>query len=206
MKTVELYKYNYFWRRGDHDADYSPQDRDDGTGDLLWNTLTKIVYDNDTSDWAIQSYLKCSKLLKKGQRWSREFNSKIEAPNRWIWYPYRALMKLFKVPSAVWKWTRPETDMTRDPYYAQGQCLFHFLKHKPDMPNEMMADLVESFIAVKLPWYLFRFNYITWRKRLIKSTSKLYVKRIRKVKEQSYVWCYQVKCKLDIDSFYKDTP
>ena len=48
------YKYKFFWRRGDKDGDESPQDRGDGTGDLIFNTMTKIVFDKDINNVTIK--------------------------------------------------------------------------------------------------------------------------------------------------------
>ena len=59
QKKVEWYKDGHFWRRGNADGDRSPQDRGDGTDDLLWNTLTKIEEDQDWSSWARISFIHC---------------------------------------------------------------------------------------------------------------------------------------------------
>jgi len=173
--------------------------------DQVYNDLTKIVHDIDTSDWAVRSYKECAKLLLNGKRWHDDYNTGLEAPNRWVWYPYWAIMKLLKIPSDGWSWQRPQTDMTRDPYYALGACCMHFMRNKTDMPNEMVAEIAEAFLQIKLPWYIFRFSYYRWKRGLINDKRKPYVIRIDYYRQKASVMYHEVKYKETDREFYENS-
>lgn len=194
MMAKVWYKYGYFWRRGDGDDDQSPLDRGDGTGDLIFNTLSKIVEDEDTSKWAFYSWLSCAGLLMDRKRWPNEFNAGTEAWNRWVWYPYIWITKRNKR-----KWTRPQSDMTRDPYHTFGDCYAHLYGTQEEFFNPWMKNV---FKMVKIPWYVFRLDTWIWRRRLIKDNSPHYVKRLRMIKSRAkYNWFK----KNYEDDFYEDT-
>jgi hypothetical protein len=162
------YTYENFWRRGDGDDDHTPQDRDDGTGDIIWNTLTKIVIDKDTSTWAVVSFCECAKLLRDDRRWPYGFDSGSEAPSIFIWYLHKAL--------GIKKYAnRPANDMTRDPHIAFGACYAHLLRS-----HNWACDmrLKSEYESVKMPLRIRRRTTTAWRKRMIKDNRKHYVKRL----------------------------
>ena len=73
---------------------------------------------------------------------------------------------------------RSQTRMTRDPYTAfYTACI--------------MLDLKEDIEIVKIPWYLYRPEVWTWRRRLIKDNSKDYVKRLRYLRALAVVKNYE---------------
>ena len=186
------YKYKNFWRRGDNDGDNTPQDRDDGTGDLLWNTLTKIVKDEDTSSWAFDSFLSCGDLLVDKKRWPDKFNKGDEAPNRWIYYFYKYLgIKKYGY--------RSQDDMTRDPYKAFAACYAHLIKAGTKFCDKLLED---AFLAVKPPWYLLHSRH-TWRwwKRFKKDNKPHYVKRMTYFEALAIVNWFEKNYE---DDFYKD--
>ena len=59
-------------------------------GDLIYNTLSRILDQDDNSDWAWESFESCGQLLKQGKRWPNSMND---------------------IPTK-----RSQTLMTRDPY------------------------------------------------------------------------------------------
>lgn len=201
MKEVVWYKYKYYWRRGDNDGDNSPQDRDDGTGDLIFNTMSKVEYDRDTSEWAIKSFKACADLLQAKLRWPDEFNKGNEASSRWLWYPYKWSVKLLKKIgfNVNYKWRRPQNDMTRDPHIAFGACYSHLMKNADEKYHEELRAVYE---ATKIPWYVYRPNTFGWRKRMIKDDRKHYVKRLSYLRSIAVVDWY---IKHDENEFYEDT-
>ena len=185
------YRYYYYWRRGDNDGDESPQDRGDGTGDLIWNTLTKIVKDGDTSIWAVQSFFDCAELIRDGRRWPYEFDSGGEAPSIFIWY----LHKLLGIKKYA---NRPENDMTRDPHIAFGACYAHLLGSGEAMRD---ANLKFEYESVKMPLRIRRRTTTVWRKRMIKDNRKHYVKRLSYFRARAVVDYFEKNYE---DDFYKD--
>lgn len=186
------YKLMGYWRRGDNDGDDTPQDRDDGTGDLIFNTLSKIVYDKDRSIWAINSFIKCANLLKQHERWPDEFSKDIDAPNRYAWWFWRYL----KIGGPYGY--RSQDDMTRDPYKAFGACYANLLKGCDSGGRFLLKGVFES---VKIPWYLYRHHTWQWWNRMIKDNRKHYVKRMTWLEARAIVDYYEVN---EEDDFYKD--
>ena len=144
------YKENGFWRRRDNDRS--------GTGDLIYNSCTKIIQDNDQSDWAYRALGKCIDLLLDGKRWTDSLNTGHEAPNMVVWFIYKLLGRkpLYK----------PQGRLSRDPFIAVITCAVH-------LDNTWVVK------HLQMPWYLYRHSIWAWRKRLIKDNTINYVKRLR---------------------------
>lgn len=177
MKVVKWYKFEYFWLRGDGDEDFVPGDRDDGVGDLIFNTASKIAHDKDYSDWAIKSFLALSALLQGHQRWINRFNVGTEAPNRWVWYPYKWTVQLLILIgfNVKFRWSRPQDDMTRDSYISFGACYTSLMLGISERDQELIRL---HFEAIQLPWYLYRPNTWEWWGRFKNDGRKHYVKRL----------------------------
>lgn len=138
-------KVSGLWRRKDDDRW--------GTGDVIFNTCSKIIQDNDTSDWAYAAVGQCIDLLLADKRWPDSLNTGYEAPNMIAWR-----FKKYKY--------RPQTRMSRDPFIAVIACLVLF-------DNTWVIKYLD------IPPWLYRHSVWTWRKRLIKDDSKFYIKRLR---------------------------
>lgn len=150
-RPVTWYKYEYFWRRGDTDGDDTPQDRDDGTGDLIWNTLTKTRIDEDTSEWAVESFKKCCGLLNDRKRYPDEFIIPGEPKRR-------------------------QRRMSRDPFIALG-AQYAFLMRHVDEATQIELQII--FRTVTIPWYLQYSVYtMIWWRRLKYDDRVHYVKRL----------------------------
>lgn len=89
-------KEGFFWRRK------SPYPTS-GVVDISYNTATKIVYDEDISDWAQVSYTKLGTLLVEGYRWPEEYGEEYGG--------------------------RKRDDLTRDPFIGFGALYSHLLGH-----------------------------------------------------------------------------
>lgn len=187
------YKLKHFWRRGDNDGDDTAQDRDDGTGDLIFNTLTKIVKDGDKSLWAIFAFIACAMLLVSHKRWPNEMNTGYEGKLRIVFY----IRKIFKIKSKK-PYTRPQHDMTRDPYIALGSCYTHLLGA---IGGTFDHILTYTFEAVKIPKYLYKPNTWIWWQRLKKDNRPHFRKRLSYFKARAIVDKFE---KFDEDDFYKD--
>jgi len=189
-------KKDLFWRRSDEHS---------VPGDLIFNNLTKIVMDGDGSEWAIDSFLACAKLLQgpNRKRWPDEFNIGTEAPNRWVFYPYMYWKKLWRVPHREWKWQNCQTDMTRDPYWAFGACFIHLMTSIPPHYDLALEKVYQAFIKTTIPWYILihNFSMIVWRKRLIKDNRDQWKRRLDYFGDYASMKCFELKYE---DDFYKN--
>ena len=191
---IEWYTYKNFWRRGDADGDDSPQDRDDGTGDIIFNTMSKIENDLDNTLWGVDSFIKCCKLLKDRKRWPNEFNTGDEAPNMIAYHFYNLLgIKKYK--------HRSQGRMTRDPFIATGAAYAMLMRYVKD--SVWRFKIMEAFEEVKLPWYLYRAKTWRWWRRLKGYDKEHFVKRLSYLRASGTVHIYQA---LYHDDFYNDTP
>ena len=157
-----------FWRRDDGDGVHD--ERDDGTGDFIFNHCSKCVMDEDTSDWAVNSFFGIANLLEERKRWPDRLNVGGEAVTRVAWYVYKYLNI-----GGPWKY-RSQNDMTRDPHIAFGAFYETLLGANDGIYDEELQDRYES---IKIPAYLYRPDTWAWRKRLIEDDSKFFVKRLR---------------------------
>ena len=86
-----------------------------GMGDLIYNTLRKIIETNDKSEWAYKAFEACSELLIQGKRWPDYMNQQdVEGKEKF----------------------RSQMSMTRDPWIAFYACAIHldrkqFIELKP---------------------------------------------------------------------------
>lgn len=174
------YKEGDFWRRDDGDGIYG--ERDDGTGDFIFNHCSKCVMDGDTSEWAVSSYFKISEYLIDRKRWPDRLNVERQAPNRIAWY----LCKYFDIGSYAY---RSQSDMTRDPYIAFG-ALYGMLLGSNDGRHDY--SLEECYGAVTIPYYLYRSTTWKWRRRLINPhKGPLYVLRLRYLRAYATVKVFE---------------
>lgn len=99
-----------------------------GLGDLIYNTLRKILEDNDLSAWALDSYEVCEKLLEHGLRWPTNLTYELSdriARNRIDWEWSKLLYKLGVQKTVKY---RHQRSMTRDPWILYYCCTIHFNK------------------------------------------------------------------------------
>ena len=75
-----------------------------GLGDLIYNTLRKIIETNDKSPWAYTAFSNCSELLYQGKRWPDCVNPLVIEGKE----PYRS-----------------QYSMTRDPWVTLYACAVH---------------------------------------------------------------------------------
>lgn len=150
-------------------------------GDLLTNTLNKILDDKDTTVWAYAAFMACADQLVWRNRWPDRMNQSYDANNwlRWKWsqFWYRLCHYsnlelnwfghlMSKMGASVFLKYRPQGNMTRDPYVYFYCCAVFFKR--------------EQFIMyVKPPWYLrTSMSFNRWRKRLIRDNRKKFVKKL----------------------------
>ena len=137
IPTPELWwKDGFFWRH--------PSSGD--AGDLIFNTLARIIDMNDKSEWAKCSLLECMDLLLVDKRWPDRLNQENTAKNRLQWWFGKG-------------YTRPQDDMTRDPYVAFYCCAL-FLG---------FSNWIEM---VPIPWYCFSPGVSWWRHKLMRPRKK----------------------------------
>jgi hypothetical protein len=163
------YKYEYFWRRGDNDGDESPQDRGDGTGDLIFNTLTKILIDRDYSEWAVNAFHVCADLLIERKRYPDEFLIGKETPNMIVYWWKRYIRKEWPL--------KPQGRMSRDPFIILGTTYAFFMLNIQDA--DVKEELTEKFLRVKIPLHLqYSFETMDWWRKLKKDDRQHYVIRL----------------------------
>ena len=194
MSGKVWYKYKYFWRRGDKDGDQSPLDRDDGTGDLIFNTLTKILIDKDFSPWAIEAFMVCADLLIARKRYPNEFLVGRETPNM-INHWWRKIIKKEK------GLLRPQGRMSRDPFTALGALYAFFMLN---IDNDLEKRRIqEKFDKVTIPLHLqYSFATMKWWRRLKKDDRVHFVKRLGYFKALGTQFTFEQKYE---DNFYKNT-
>lgn len=112
-------KDGFFWLR----KSPSPES---GIGDIIFNTTTKIVMDNDLSDWAQVSYTKNGTLLVEGKRWPDKYGVSYQG--------------------------RPQNDLTRDPYIGFGLLYSHLLDHMDEAALNAYFDKIEPPPLLSVWW------------------------------------------------------
>jgi len=185
MDTNNWYKDGYFWR--DPSPGWEIRMRgcpSDGKGDLIFNTMYKIITDEDRSEWAYKALLYCWILLVAERRWLVRMDQSCDAKTRlhWRWSSVvwrhvvrdkQGYLNKFgnfckRIGLPVLEKYRHPRQMTRDPYTAVFACCI-FLKR-------------EHYISkTTLPLYLYRPNFWAWHKYL-KTKKPIYLKIYR-------FWC-----------------
>ena len=143
----QWFKDGYFWRH--------PGSRD--AGDLIYNTMSRIIDMEDKSEWAYISLDFCILLLFDGKRWPNRLNQDNTAKN-WFQWKWSRLLK-------NGKYTRPQTNMTRDPYIATITCAIFLGGH----------DYIQN---IHIPIHLYSLKTWRWRRRLIKDSRPDWVQRL----------------------------
>ena len=110
--------------------------------------MTKIIIDNDTSEWAFKSFEACSKLLVAKKRWPDKFGIEYSG--------------------------RKQNNMTRDPYVAFGACYSHLLGYGNDEVLNEQLRIVDP--PIKL-WF-YSPGFILWWMRLLRNNKKQFVQRL----------------------------
>lgn len=127
-----------------------------GMGDIIYNTLRKIIEDNDTGTWANLAYEKCKRLLRKNKRWPDYMSVAIVYQghsfaccrlHQWI------TKQLKKLGLVKYEKYRSQTSMTRDPWVMFYCCAIH-LHNRCD-------------ISFKPPWWLYRPELWSWRRKML---------------------------------------
>ncbi len=194
MSTPHIWiKHGYLWTKIDNERlTY---------GDIIFNTMSKIVEDGDTSEWALYSWFECAMLLRSKKRWPDEFKKDHEAPNRWVYYIYRTWRKyILKQWKGEQKWSRPQKDITRDPHYTFGDCYVHLHGNYGELMDRFLTD---TYHSIKLPWYVWRYSFYQWKKRLKGTDSKHFVKRLRSIRARATHTWFEKNYE---DDFYINAP
>jgi len=127
-----------------------------GLGDLIYNTLRKIIEDDDKSEWAEEAFDKCAVLLLQNKRWPDALDPKNSCNNIASSLYYKLKFKLVKqfaskdIGSYKFKF-RSQNDMTRDPWVLFYAVCIHLDKRE--------------FIDLKPPWRLYFTGSILWELR-----------------------------------------
>lgn len=177
MKTEadNWYKEGLFWRsiykHWEYDKyGFSPC----GMGDLIFNTMTKIISYNDKSDWAYCSLDACASLLLFGKRWPDDMNNDRISKNGLQYLFSKIRYRIFGGQQLY----RPQGSLTRDPYIALYACAVFLGRYQ-------YIDIV------KPPWWLYSRNTWRWRRRLLKDNRKDYVIRLGYLRSLANVMKYE---------------
>ena len=131
-------------------------------GDLIFNTMARIIDMEDTSDWAHASFDECKQLLSEDKRWpdrlTQEDTAKSMLQYRWVRFLYRLNLRKLR-------YSRPQDGMTRDPYVATITCALHLGR-----PEEISA--------ITIPWTSYSRATWLWRRILIKDKQSMWVQRL----------------------------
>jgi len=145
--TREWFKDGFFWRHPESG----------NAGDLIFNTMYKIMQDGDYSDWAYSALTACADLLRSGKRWPDRLTRDDTAKN-WLQWKWDMLRKNRR-------YSRPQQVLTRDPFIAVYAAAFKMNRWQ----------LIE---VVTVPWYLYRPTLWNWRKYIMSGDIK-YLRRYR---------------------------
>ena len=103
-----------------------------GKGDIIYQTLRKIIEDNDKSEWAYQAFEICAGLLFERRRWPVELDNDNDAHNwlvyRWSYLKFKVKYKCKMKKHGPVPWPRlyrPHGNVTRDPYIYLYACAVH---------------------------------------------------------------------------------
>jgi len=156
-----------------------------GLGDLIFNTMDKIVRDKDTSEWAHKSFKACKVLLIQRKRWPYSMNNDRIAKNvlgqRGSELLHRVLPKRYPLIKY-----RSQRSMTRDPWiamYAAGLMLGYKSHLKAKIPFDLYRPKVWAWRRIMLGKCSL---YNIWCKIPSKKEKLDYVKRLDELIEYSY--------------------
>ena len=154
------YKDGYYWRK---ESPYSPFGYlTHGKGDVIFNTLYKIMQDGDYSQWAYYSLSECADMLMQRKRWPDRMNHPNDAKTRiGAWFS----RILYEMGETISKKFRPQHILTRDPLIVLYAAAWKMNRWQ----------LIE---VVTVPWYLYRPTLWTWRKYIMSGDVR-YLKRYR---------------------------
>ena len=161
----EYFKEGYFYVR-EYESWMKPGEQ---YGDVIYDTLRKIIETKDKSDWAKISFSICRNLLWEGKRWplymEEEIGERKEIP----------ILKRFIVNNK--RQVRSQLSITRDPFIALYACAVHLEIRLEIMP--------------KIPFWLYSPTTWSWiralkGKRSLYKPPKKFVRDLRTLREQSY--------------------
>ena len=139
--------------------------------DIISNTCGKIVYDQDTSEWAYQALEDCAALLSYRVRWPYWMDHEKD-PNTRIGWRSRRLLKSLHLTGEPYVYGHRKR-MSRDPFVNfYAACIFLEQDHH-----------IEN---IKIPWYLYRPGTWQWRNRLIEDDREDYRKRLTYLYGKAY--------------------
>ncbi len=122
-----------------------------GLGDLIYNTLRKIIETKDKSVWAYDAFIMCEAWLIKDKRWTDSMQNENKQFIARNWFEQRYYILRFKkklekfmnsnvkdkmnnLPSYSIKY-RPQKSITRDPFIAMRRCAAHLKIDQKDLPK-----------------------------------------------------------------------
>jgi len=163
MGVKTYYIDGYFWRHPDPKWDIEFYGTDTkGKGDIIYNTMARIIDQEDESEWAYKALYECAFLLMSKRRWPIKDDQECDAKTAIGWRFNQLVRKLRLTKKVKYRWNK---SITRDPFKA-FYCAAIILQE-------------ERFIElVKMPWFIYSPKTWKWRKRLINDKRKLYVQRM----------------------------
>jgi hypothetical protein len=180
----DWYKDGLFWR--DMSGEWARRRYgfdSNGKGDVISNTMMKIIHHDDRSPEAYESLESCKQLLLNHRRWPRRMNHAHDSKNRIdLWWG--KFLHWIKIRDYIpYRWS---SGMTRDPYiFFYVACI--------------LLDREEWIREVKMPIYIWLPGVWAWRKTLYKrnwwndfwyrekkSHKLFYVTRLREFRAYAY--------------------
>ena len=131
-------------------------------GDLIFNTMARIIDMGDISDWAHASFDECKQLLSEDKRWPDRLNQENTAKNmlQYWWAKFLWRLNLRELTHS-----RPQSGMTRDPYIATITCALHLSR-----PEEILAITIPCTSYSTATW--------RWLKTLKHDRQPIWVQRL----------------------------
>ena len=146
---INWYKDGYFWRHNDPPWAVEVRGEDSRSkGDVIFNTLKRIIDLEDRSDWAYLSLMSCRGLLIEGKRWPDAFNQEGDCKG-WICFYIQKIRKALKFKT--WRHGHQKC-MSRDPW-----IMFFVASYK--------MNRFDNF-DLKPQWWIWRPNVWRWMRYL----------------------------------------
>lgn len=149
----EWYKQYDLWLHPGPDWDIKEYgERGVSKGDCIFNTLVRIIDQDDRSEWADKAIDRCVELLKLRLRWPMGLNSHNDARNRIDEYWSKLLHEL---NIRDYHKFRPQKSITRDPFVP-----LYYLA--------VLRNRINIIKELRIPIHLYTPTVFSWRRYLIK--------------------------------------
>lgn len=161
-----------------------------GLGDLIYNTLRKIIETNDTSKWAYKAFDMCTVLLIQNKRWPDSMQPDQATHLDIIRFVTKKMHKWGWIEKAKY---RSQRSMTRDPWTLYYAACIHLGKRDYIWLNPPIKIRRVKLSALRKALLGQKNNYMFWKKFGDHLHKVFPRKDYVEVLEYYRNWCYERK-------------